>query len=238
VSAEDDGLPPLPRPGSGRLQVGFLDLAPIVQRGLSTALSGAGVQVHTAEQVDGWGPPDGSRRMVLTTDEDASLASLEQLQHRLPDVLSVALLAEAEPRRYARALGRCTGAVPLDAELDDVVAAVWAAARGCALLPANVAGQLAAQMEAGEAVPELSRDQLGWLRALAGSATVSGLAKSSGYSEREMYRLLSALYARLGVTTRTEALLRADRWGLLRERTATVVDLTTRDSPVHARPRR
>jgi len=69
---------------------------------------------------------------------------------------------------------------------------------------------------------------------------VTSLARSSGYSEREMYRLLSALYARLGVTTRTEALLRADRWGLLRQGTsrAPVLDLVEYERTAGARTRR
>jgi DNA-binding NarL/FixJ family response regulator len=238
-----ESAPPYSRePEDGRLQVGFLDLAPIVARGLKAALAGAGFDIHDGDQVTGWGPDGGHRRMVLTPDEDASFWALEQLQNRVPGVLSVALLQEADTRRYARALARCTGAVPLDAELDDVVASVWAAARGRALLPTSVVRELAARAETGEAVPDLTEQQIRWLRALASSATVTSLAKSAGYSEREMYRLLSALYARLGVTTRTEALLRADRWGLLRERPPTAsgpsVDLTAHDRAGSARPRR
>jgi DNA-binding NarL/FixJ family response regulator len=242
VTAGESAPPDAREPGHGRLEVGFLDLAPIVERGLKAALAGAGFVVEDADQMSGWSSDGGRRRMVLAPDEDASFWALEQLQDRVPGVLSVALLQEADTRRYARALARCTGAVPLDAELEDVVATVWAAARGRALLPTTVARELASRAETGEAVPDLSEQQVRWLRALASSATVTSLAKSAGYSEREMYRLLSALYARLGVTTRTEALLRADRWGLLRERVAAAsgpsVDLTAHDRAAGARPRR
>ena len=61
----------------------------------------------------------------------------------------------------------------------------------------------------------LSARDVAWLRALADGVTVSSLARASGYSQREMYRLLAALYARLGADSRTDALLRADRAGLL-----------------------
>ena len=44
--------------------------------------------------------------------------------------------------------------------------------------------------------------------------TVAGLARRFSHSEREMYRLLSATYQRLGVQSRTEALLAAQRHGL------------------------
>jgi DNA-binding CsgD family transcriptional regulator len=53
------------------------------------------------------------------------------------------------------------------------------------------------------------------LRHLADSGTVASLARTVGYSEREMYRLLGGVYARLGASNRTEALLLAERWGLL-----------------------
>lgn len=54
-----------------------------------------------------------------------------------------------------------------------------------------------------------------WLRSLADSATVGRLARLSGYSEREMYRLLNRVYSRIGAQTRTEALLIAQRRGCL-----------------------
>ena len=218
----------------------LLDLTPVVERGLSTALDDAGFDVRGADQVDGW-TRQGGMRMVVTSDDEASLATVEGLQRRVPEVRSVALLRAVDTRRYARALARCTAAVPMEAELDELVATVWAASRGRTLLPAPVARELAARAETSESVPDLSEQQVRWLRALASSATVTSLAKSAGYSEREMYRLLSALYARLGVTTRTEALLRADRWGLLQEQRvlepATTLDLTAHDA-AGARSRR
>ena len=36
-----------------------------------------------------------------------------------------------------------------------------------------------------------------------------------GVLERAMYRLLHALYGRMGAINRTEAVLQASRWGLL-----------------------
>ena len=54
-----------------------------------------------------------------------------------------------------------------------------------------------------------------WLRALAAGATVHQLAERIGYSEREMYRLLRAVYDRLGVPNRTQALVWATRQGIL-----------------------
>jgi DNA-binding NarL/FixJ family response regulator len=238
VTAGDDAPPEPGALGPGRPQVGLLDLTPVVERGLRTALEDAGFDVRGADQVHGWTRQEGVR-MVVTSDDEAALATVERLQRRLPEVRSVALLRSVDTRGYARALARCTAAVPMEAELDELVATVWAASLGRTLLPALVARELAARAETSEAVPDLSEQQLRWLRALAASATVTSLAKSAGYSEREMYRLLSALYSRLGVTTRTEALLRADRWGLLQEErvagAGTTLDLTAHDSAAGGR---
>jgi DNA-binding NarL/FixJ family response regulator len=241
VTAGDDAPPGPGDATPGRPQVALLDLTPVVERGLSAALDDAGFDVRRADQVDGW-TREGGMRLVVTSDDEASLVTVEGLQRRVPQVRSVALLRAVDTRRYARALARCTAAVPMEAELDELVATIWAASRGRTLLPAPVARELAARAETSESVPELSEQQVRWLRALASSATVTSLAKSAGYSEREMYRLLSALYARLGVTTRTEALLRADRWGLLQERRtlepAATLDLTAHDDAARARSRR
>jgi len=56
---------------------------------------------------------------------------------------------------------------------------------------------------------------LTWLSILANGGSVHDLAERVGYSERALYRLLHALYGRLGVSSRTEAILQASRRGLL-----------------------
>jgi DNA-binding NarL/FixJ family response regulator len=62
---------------------------------------------------------------------------------------------------------------------------------------------------------DIGEDGISWLQALASGETVAELSLRLGYSEREMYRRLRRLYSRIGATGRTDALLRASRWGLL-----------------------
>jgi DNA-binding CsgD family transcriptional regulator len=50
---------------------------------------------------------------------------------------------------------------------------------------------------------------------LASGITTVKLATSIGYSEREMYRKLNALYKKMGVSNRAEALVLAARSGLI-----------------------
>lgn len=61
----------------------------------------------------------------------------------------------------------------------------------------------------------LSAERLSWLRALAAGSTVARLADEAGYSERAMFRLLSALYRDMGVDGRVQALMRARDEGWL-----------------------
>lgn len=106
-----------------------------------------------------------------------------------------------------------TGILTVDDASDDVVAVLQAAACGRTVLPREVVQALCRPESA--APPSLTTTEQNWLRRLAAGGTVSGLARSCGYSEREMYRRLSALYLRLGARTRTEALLQAERFGFL-----------------------
>jgi DNA-binding NarL/FixJ family response regulator len=63
----------------------------------------------------------------------------------------------------------------------------------------------------------ITPEEVEWLRFLAEGATVHELAEKVGYSERALYRVLHGLYGRLRVANRTEAILQAQRWGLLDE---------------------
>jgi DNA-binding NarL/FixJ family response regulator len=218
---------PTPAP---RVQVALFNLPPVYRRGLGVGLTEAGYVVHLPSDVVAWAAESTGPKVAVTTDSEQSLDALDSLRTVSRDVISVVLVEEATLVGYTRALPRCTAAVPLNAELDDVLAAIRAARNGFTMMPIDIAQILAARGEANAEPPDLSERELAWLRALANNVTVLSLARQSGYSEREMYRLLSALYERLGTTTRTSALLRADRLGLLRSSLPTqlTVDLTDR----------
>ena len=63
--------------------------------------------------------------------------------------------------------------------------------------------------------PAVSDEEMTWLRRLSQGVTIADRAREVEHSEREMYRLLAALYARMGVHGKTEALVRATQWGLI-----------------------
>jgi DNA-binding NarL/FixJ family response regulator len=84
------------------------------------------------------------------------------------------------------------------------------------ILPTHLLQELATIPGDDSTVAELDQEQIEWLRALARGMTVNQLAESISYSEREVYRLLRALYDRLGVGNRTAALIWAAQRGIVK----------------------
>ena len=130
----------------------------------------------------------------------------------------VVLVDDAGAEACGAALRAGVTAVITSADLpDDVVTVLHCAARGRTVLAREVVQALC--RPASLPPPPLTPEERQWLNGLAGGGTVAGLARRCGYSEREMYRRLSTVYQRLGARTRTEALLLAERYGLLGDRT-------------------
>ena len=199
--------------GDARAEIAILHVTSVVDYGLSLGLRQAGFTPARPTDVLGWAL-EAPGRLVVLPDTPTGLSLLEKLHAASDDLLSVALLQQASALSYRRALALCTSAVPLEAELDLIIEVVAAARNGRSLLPAMVTRKLAAGAPDGVA-PTLSAHEVGWLRTLARGGTVAAIARTGGYSEREMYRRLGALYGQLGATTRTDAILRAERFGLL-----------------------
>jgi DNA-binding NarL/FixJ family response regulator len=87
---------------------------------------------------------------------------------------------------------------------------------GTSLLPVDVLRALTATAPNGQVHSRSpSTEEINWLRRLAHGSSVIDLAQQAGYSERMMFRLLRALYVKLQVSNRTEALIRARDEGWL-----------------------
>lgn len=195
------------------LRVVLLGLPPVYRHGLMAGLSAAGFDCVPRAAEGGTAElPDGARAVLL---------GAERAIHVLPALAGAGIRAAAvlvvdqvDVRSYAEALRvGATGVVGTQDELAQVVRVVRAAAEGQTLMPREVARSLC-RPRSGPS-PQLSTTERDWLLFLADSGTVAGLARRAGYSEREMYRLLAGVYGRLGASNRTEALLNADRWGML-----------------------
>lgn len=188
-----------------------LDPLPIFRRGIETVLSAAGHVVDTPDDVLAWARHrhDGLVLLSVLTDPDWEL--LARLRTECP---VVALLDGEPPEVGARAMWTGASAVlARDATAPALLRTVEAVEDGQAVLPVAV---VAALVSGPPAPPSpLTAEQLSWLRQLSTGSTVAQLAGRAGYSEREMFRLLKALYRDMGVEGRIPAILRAQESGWL-----------------------
>ena len=153
--------------------------------------------------------------VVLTPLGLASATSHMLQRCAVPDAVLTVLLDDPSPEHHVAALrAGARGVAHSGAPLAELIAVLSAAARGFTVLPAPVARALCLPMVSTRG-PDVPIEERSWLRQLAQGVSVAELALRSSYSEREMYRLLNRAYQRLGAANRTEALLAAQRAGLL-----------------------
>lgn len=185
--------------------VAVLERAASYRRGLEGALREAGFPVVSADAAD----------VVLAPLRDPS--DCARIDGLAPGTCVIALLADVEARSYAHALRHgAAGAVGWDEDPEQIVSVVSAAVVGMLLLPVASAAAMAAWgPDPHRGGPVVEQVEIEWLLELAKGRTVVRLAEAYGYSERAMFRKLADLYSRLGVTGRAEAVVAADRLGLL-----------------------
>lgn len=183
-----------------RVRLLFDGLPAAYRRGIEQAAEAAGV-------LDDGGTP--VTLLPLGTDH-ARCAHIDDLSAK---GVVVALLEPFVTKTIAHAMAHQIGFADLQAEPEGVIAAVFAAVEGAVLLPREVLAALIGHDP--HAAIEISSEEAEWLTDLSAGATVVKLADDFGYSERAMFRRLHDLYTRLGVSNRTEALVTAQRLGLL-----------------------
>lgn len=184
----------------------ILEPARAFRRGLTDALGESGYTVtEDAEE---------ARVAVITLrgPEDCDLLDRLASSHTV-----VALLPTPDPQGVAHALAHgVAGVADWSAEPRDIAAAIASALAGELRLSTAIGTALAAAWPDAHAPrPEVDAEETDWLAALAAGITVNRLADDAGYSERAMFRRLHDLYTRLGVSNRAEAIVAAERLGLL-----------------------
>jgi DNA-binding NarL/FixJ family response regulator len=154
--------------------------------------------------------------ILLTLQMPRDWSLMADLRKARSDLLVIAVLTDPSTEAYVKAiLAGATVAVPRDAAPSTIRRVFDEVIQGTVLLPTEVLTGLAHTRQEEAVEPLLPAAHLGWLRALAQGATVAQLAERNGYSERAMFRHLRGLYARMGVNSRTEALMLANRRGWL-----------------------
>jgi DNA-binding NarL/FixJ family response regulator len=197
------------------VRIGVVDPLPLYRRGVAAELVAAGYAAEPVDDSLAWVGVDEPRALLFTVTTAEDWDRLRMLCAAAKHAAVIAVLDQAEPQAYARAItAGAGGVISRDAAPARLREALGAVERGECLLPLAAVRELARAGEiARETGPVPSAEERGWLSALAGGSSVGRVADGAGYSERMMFRLLRDLYGRMGVPSRTAALIRAREEG-------------------------
>lgn len=193
------------------------------RQGVAAVLSTAGHVVESPADVLAWVRQEQRGVVLLTLVREQDWELLGRLHDAGGGHGVIALIAEESIVLGTRAVrAGARSVLPREVTAAVLRRTVEATFDGQAVLPAGVLTALATGAHRADVGPQtLSPQQLSWLRQLAEGMTVAELADRAGYSERAMFRLLQALYREMGVSTRIQAIVRAQERGWL----AAVTDL-------------
>ncbi|MEV0284761.1 response regulator transcription factor [Kribbella sp. NPDC050820] len=198
--------------------VAVVDPLPLFRAGVAATLAGAGYRVETPDDVVRWARLRTRGLVLLSLSAPDDWLMLDGVVSANPECIVIALTSDESVETGTRAIQVGARSVVARAASADVLKrTVLATEDGQAVLPAAVCRALVTATATPPATgPSLSSDEISWLRDLAAGRTVARLALRAGYSERAMFRLLNALYRKLGARSRTEAIVRASELGWLR----------------------
>ncbi|MGW5581063.1 DNA-binding response regulator [Micromonospora chokoriensis] len=190
-------------------RVAVVDPLPLFREGVAMVLSAAGHQVETPPDLVRWADQRTSALVLLTLTDDSDwrlLARLHDAHVKVPIMALIATDSIDDGVRAARAGARSV--LPRGITGTALQRTISTTLDGHAVLPAEVAARLAAGTQV-EQMQAVSQDRINWLRQLAAGVTVAQLADLVGYSERAMFRMLTALYRDIGARNRIEAIMLA-----------------------------
>ncbi|MFG1928752.1 DNA-binding response regulator [Cryptosporangium sp. NPDC048952] len=201
------------------LRVAVADPLPIFRHGVQAALAEAGFPTESPENLLAWVGVDEPRLALFTVQTAEDWALLPELCRVRAETKILAVLDEASVHTYVRALSAgAAGVLPRTATPPVLREVFNAAVRGSSLVPTAVLRALAENASYNDGTTESGRPsstERDWLRQLAHGDSVAQIATRAGYSERMMFRLLRALYTKLEVDNRTEALIKGRDEGWL-----------------------
>lgn len=197
--------------------VAVVDACPNYRRGLRGGLEEAGLAAEEPADPVTWAGGGGRRVVVYTPEPPDPGAVVAGVGQANPAAAVVALLWEASASGYGWALRLgAHGACARQSSSAAIAEVVRRAAVGDVVLPVEVARTLAAAAGADEAPGWLTTEHVELLRQLDQGLTLPAIARRLHISERSVSRQVANLLAALDVPGRTQALVLAHRWGLLR----------------------
>jgi DNA-binding NarL/FixJ family response regulator len=183
-----------------------VDPLPLLRHGVAAALADLDCPVDAPNDLLGWADGQATRVVVLSLIGSADWDLLAELRTARPETLLLVLLDRPDTPAYVQAFRAGAMAIlPRQCSPDTLRQSLAALLGGFSIVPVTAVRSLAADSPERENRP--SPEELTWLQHLAGGSTVAELARTAGYSERMMFRLLRALYRKLPARNRTEALM-------------------------------
>ena len=164
-----------------------------------------------------WRPGRGGRAVVVFVPSDEVVDELVDFTTEHAHIPVVAVIPELDLASFAEVVRAGAWGAVDDSDAESALSeAIRSAVSDRVSVPLPIMRAMAQRIPPPNEVDVIVDDtEADWLRALAGGETVAALAERIGYSERETYRLLGALYQKIGVTNRTEAIIWATRHGVL-----------------------
>ena len=148
----------------------------------------------------------------LGWDADTALALLSDLPDNAPPV--VALLADHSQTADAQSAG-AKALLLRDADVSTILAAMQAAAQGLVVFDPSLPASAPARSPIGDAAPGLTPRELEALLLLAEGLPNKAIAGRLGISEHTVKFHVNSILGKLGAQSRTEAVTRATRLGLI-----------------------
>lgn len=184
---------------------------------MGAILAESGVTAVQCDSLSSWAPGRDGVSVVVELADTTDLADIRSFRDEHPHTPLVAVVGSIDVATVARLFrAGASAAVSHDVDADELARVLLLTRDGTTVLPLAVAQSMAQLVPDEHDLPSwIGTEETLWLRAMAGGETVSDVAEWAGYSERAMFRQLRALYQRLGVHNRTEALLWAKQRGLL-----------------------
>lgn len=186
---------------------------------MADALGEAGFDVTSVEDPTDWRVGRDGSALVMSVGDEVQLEVLQSFSEEHPHIPVVAVVADAQLVAVARMVrSGAVSAIDDHCDAESLALIVEGALHELTVIPQRLAAGMAQLVPDDSGLGSLvSTEHAMWLRSMAGGMTVADLAEEVGYSERAMFRNLKALYLRLGVKNRTEALLWASRHSVLED---------------------
>lgn len=194
-------------------EIGVFNAPPVYVLGLKSLPNQSGYAFEPVVDLLEWVTRHRPPTLLVGVRTESDLEVIVELRDQEPDSVVVTVIDDYSIDSFRESLAAgAAGAVSRDSGAAELVFALNAAVTHSTVMPTSLARTLAANGNE-EEPPCIEDFKLGWLQSMARGTTVAGLGQSAGYSEREMYRRLRAIYHDMGVCNRTEALLKASRLG-------------------------